>query len=65
MAADDNPYRMRALAAQLLAIGDQGYALAEAARKVAEGEADRKRVILGRRGSPGYRLAIAPKGCLV
>ena len=43
MAADDNPYPMRALAAQLRAIGDQGYALAEAALKVAEGEADRKR----------------------
>ncbi len=42
MAADDNPYPMRALAAQLRAIGDQGYALAEAALKVAEGEADRK-----------------------
>ena len=43
MAADDNPYPMRALAAQLRAIGDQGYALAEAALRVAEGEADRKR----------------------
>ena len=31
MAADDNPYPMRALAAQLRAIGDQGYALAEKA----------------------------------
>jgi uncharacterized protein (DUF1778 family) len=42
MAADDNPYPMRALAAQLRAIGDQGYALAEKAMKVAEEEADRK-----------------------
>jgi hypothetical protein len=42
MAADDNPYPMRALAAQLRAIGDQGYALAEKAMKVAEQEADRK-----------------------
>jgi hypothetical protein len=39
MAADDNPYPMRALAAQLRAIGDQGYALAEKAMKVAEEEA--------------------------
>lgn len=43
MAADDNPYPMRALAALLRAIGDQGYALAEKALKVAEEEADRKR----------------------
>ena len=43
MAADDNPYPMRALAAQLRAIGDQGYALAEKALKVAEPKADRKR----------------------
>ena len=43
MAADDNPYPMRALAAQLRAIGDQGYALAEKAMKVAEGEAERQR----------------------
>jgi uncharacterized protein (DUF1778 family) len=43
MAADDNPYPMRALAAQLRAIGDQGYALAEKALQVAEEEADRKR----------------------
>jgi Ribbon-helix-helix protein, copG family len=43
MAADDNPYPMRTLAAQLRAIGDQGYALAEQAMKVAEEEADRKR----------------------
>ena len=43
MAADDNPYPMRALAAQLRAIGDQGYALAEKALKVAKEEADRKR----------------------
>jgi hypothetical protein len=42
MAADDNPYPMRALAAQFRAIGDQGYALAEKAMKVAEEEADRK-----------------------
>ena len=42
MAADDNPYPMRALAAQLRAIGDQGYALAEKAMYVAEEEADRK-----------------------
>jgi hypothetical protein len=42
MAEDDNPYPMRALAAQLRAIGDQGYALAEKALKVAEGEAERK-----------------------
>jgi uncharacterized protein (DUF1778 family) len=42
MAADDNPYPMRALAAQLKAIGDQGYALAEKALKVAEQEAERK-----------------------
>lgn len=43
MTADDNPYPMRALAAQLRAIGDQGYALAEKALKVAEEEAERKR----------------------
>lgn len=42
MAADDNPYPMRALAAQLRAIGDHGYALAEKAMKVAEDEAERK-----------------------
>jgi hypothetical protein len=42
MAEDDNPYPMRALAAQLRAIGDQGYALAEKALKVAEAEAERK-----------------------
>jgi uncharacterized protein (DUF1778 family) len=42
MAADDNPYPMRALAEQLRAIGDQGYALAEKAMKVAQEEADRK-----------------------
>jgi hypothetical protein len=29
MAADDSPFPMRALAAELRAIGDQGYALAE------------------------------------
>ena len=43
MAADDNPHPMRALAAQLRAIGDQGYALADKALKVAEDEAARKR----------------------
>jgi hypothetical protein len=43
MAADDNPYPMRALAAQLRAVGDQGYALGEKAMRVAEEEADRKR----------------------
>jgi hypothetical protein len=43
IAADNNPYPMRALAAQLRAIGDQGYALAEKAMKVAEDEAERKR----------------------
>jgi Ribbon-helix-helix protein, copG family len=42
MAQDDNPYPMRTLAAQLRAIGDQGYALAEKAMKVAEDEAERK-----------------------
>jgi hypothetical protein len=42
MAEDDNPYPMRTLAAQLRAIGDQGYALAEKAMKVAEEEAERK-----------------------
>ncbi|MFZ0976587.1 MAG: DUF1778 domain-containing protein [Solirubrobacteraceae bacterium] len=43
MAADENPYPMRALATQLRAIGDQGYALAEKALKVAEDEAGSKR----------------------
>jgi Ribbon-helix-helix protein, copG family len=43
MAADGNPYPMRTLAAQLRAIGDQGYALAEKALKAAEDEAERKR----------------------
>ena len=43
MASDKNPYPMRDLAEQLRAIGDQGYALAEKALKVAEDEADRKR----------------------
>ena len=43
MAQDDNPYPMRTLAAQLRAIGDQEYALAEKAMKVAEEEADRSR----------------------
>ena len=42
MAADDNPYPMRALAAQLRAIGDQGYALAEKAMRVAQDEVERK-----------------------
>ena len=42
MAADDNPYPMRALAAQLREIGDHDYALADRALKVAEAEADRK-----------------------
>jgi hypothetical protein len=42
MAAGDNPYPMRALAAQLRAIGDPGYALAEKALKVAAEEAERK-----------------------
>ena len=43
MAADDNPYPMPALAAELRAIADQRYALAEKALKVAEDEAERKR----------------------
>jgi hypothetical protein len=43
MADDDNPYPMRALAAQLRAIGDQGHALADKALRAAEEEADRKR----------------------
>ena len=43
MASDDNPYPMRALAEELRAIGDQTYALAEKALKVAEDEAERKR----------------------
>ena len=43
MASDRNPYPMRDLAEQLRAIGDQGYALAEKALKVAEDEADRRR----------------------
>jgi hypothetical protein len=34
---------MRALAAQLRAIGDQGHALADKALRAAEEEADRKR----------------------
>jgi uncharacterized protein (DUF1778 family) len=42
MAEDDNPYPMRTLAAQLRAMGDQGYALAEKALKVAEEEGERK-----------------------
>jgi uncharacterized protein (DUF1778 family) len=41
--ADDNPYPMRSLAAQLRAIGDQGYALPETAMKVADEEATRHR----------------------
>ena len=56
MAADDNPYPMRALAAQLRAIGDQGYALAEKAMKVTEEEADRKR-----RGPTQPPRAASPK----
>ena len=43
MASDNNPYPMRALAEELRAIGDQGYALAEKALKVAEDEAERRR----------------------
>ena len=42
MAADDNPNPLRTLAAQLRAIGEQGYAMAEKAMKAAEQEADRK-----------------------
>jgi hypothetical protein len=42
MASDRNPYPMRDLAEQLRAIGDQGYALAEKALKVAEDEASRR-----------------------
>jgi hypothetical protein len=42
MGSDTNPYPMRELAQQLRAIGDQGYALAEKAIKVAREEADRK-----------------------
>jgi hypothetical protein len=40
MASDTNPYPMRALAEELRAIGDMGYALAEKALKVAEDEAE-------------------------
>jgi hypothetical protein len=43
IASDKHPYPMRDLAEQLRAIGDQGYALAEKALKVAEDEADRRR----------------------
>jgi hypothetical protein len=43
MASDKNPYPMRDLTEQLRDIGDQGYALAERALKVAEDEADRRR----------------------
>jgi hypothetical protein len=43
MAADDNPYPTRARVAQLRAIGDQGYALAEKTMKVGEDEAARTR----------------------
>jgi hypothetical protein len=43
MASDKHPYPMRALAEELRAIGEQGYALAEKALKVAEDEADRRR----------------------
>jgi hypothetical protein len=42
MASDNHPYPMRDLAEQLRAIGDQGYALAEKALKVAEDEAERR-----------------------
>jgi hypothetical protein len=42
MASDTNPYPMRYLAEQLRSIGDQGYALAERAMKIAEDEAGRK-----------------------
>jgi uncharacterized protein (DUF1778 family) len=42
-ATDDSPYPIRALAAQLRAIGDQGYALADKPLKVAEEEAGRQR----------------------
>ena len=40
--SDANPYPMRALAEELRAMGDQGYALAEKALKVAEDEAERR-----------------------
>jgi hypothetical protein len=43
LSPNDNPYPMCALAAQLRAIGDQGYALADKPMKVAEEEPDRKR----------------------
>jgi hypothetical protein len=43
MSSDTNPYPMRTLAEELRAIGDQGYALAEQAMKVAEEEAARQR----------------------
>jgi hypothetical protein len=43
MASDENPYPMRDLAQQLRKIGEQGYALAEKAQKVAEDEAERRR----------------------
>jgi hypothetical protein len=43
MASDNNPYPLRDLAKELRTIGDQGYALAEKAMKVAEDEAERKR----------------------
>ena len=43
MASDKNPYPMRDLAEELRRIGEQGYALAEKALKVAEDEADRRR----------------------
>jgi hypothetical protein len=43
MASDRNPYPMRDLAEQLRAIGDQGYALAEKALKVAQDEAEHRR----------------------
>jgi hypothetical protein len=43
MASDKNPYPIRAIAEELRAIGDQGYALAEKALAVAEDEAARRR----------------------
>jgi hypothetical protein len=43
MTSDKHPYPMRDLAEQLRAIGDQGYALAEKALKVAEDEAKGRR----------------------
>jgi hypothetical protein len=42
MATEKNQYPMRDLAEELRRIGDQGYALAEKALKVAEDEANRR-----------------------